>query len=134
MPKYTITYFPARGRAEAARLAFAYGDIDFEDRRLPGAVLFAGREDGTIKAPFKQFPVLEVDGEAIGQSASILRFAAKVAGLYPEDPVVAAKAESILDQIGDITNGLLTAFFHPVEAEKVKTLQVEHFVLLGLLN
>lgn len=34
MPKYTLTYFDMKGRAESLRLAFAIGKIEFEDRRL----------------------------------------------------------------------------------------------------
>ena len=33
-PQITLTYFDARGRTEAARLAFIVGDIPFMDRRL----------------------------------------------------------------------------------------------------
>lgn len=34
MPAYKLVYFPARGRAEMIRLAFAYGGIEFEDVRM----------------------------------------------------------------------------------------------------
>jgi len=119
MPSYKLTYFPARGRAEATRLAFAAGGIEWEDVRLPGATLFAGRADGSIATPFEQFPVLTVDGTPVGQSGTIFRFAARAAGLYPADAVQAAVAESICDQVSDIANGLATIFFTPAE-ESVK--------------
>ena len=32
-----LHYFPAKGRAEAIRLAFALGGIKFEDHRFPGS-------------------------------------------------------------------------------------------------
>lgn len=34
MPKYSLTYFNAPGRAEAIRLAFSIGKIEFQDVRL----------------------------------------------------------------------------------------------------
>ena len=34
MPKYTLTYFNFRGRAELARLIFAVADIEYEDERI----------------------------------------------------------------------------------------------------
>ncbi len=36
MPTIKLVYFQARGRAEAIRLALAYGGIEFEDVRMPG--------------------------------------------------------------------------------------------------
>ena len=34
MPKYKLTYFDVRGRAEMTRMAFAAGGIEFEDCRV----------------------------------------------------------------------------------------------------
>jgi glutathione S-transferase len=107
MPSYKLYYFQLRGRAEAARMAFAYAGVDFEDIRLPGPTLMAGRADGSIPAPFNQFPVLEVDGVPIAQSYTILRFVAKLSDLYPKDAIQAAIAESIADQAADILQGWL---------------------------
>jgi len=37
MPKYKLTYFDARGRAETIRLVFAAAGIKYEDKRIDGA-------------------------------------------------------------------------------------------------
>lgn len=37
MSSFKVIYFPARGRAEATRLALAFNGVAFEDVRLPGA-------------------------------------------------------------------------------------------------
>ena len=34
MPKYRLTYFNFRGRAELARLIFAVADVEYEDERI----------------------------------------------------------------------------------------------------
>lgn len=34
MPKYVLTYFNIRGRAEPTRLVFKVAGVEFEDRRL----------------------------------------------------------------------------------------------------
>ena len=34
MPKYVLTYFNFRARAELARLLFAVGGVEFEDERV----------------------------------------------------------------------------------------------------
>jgi glutathione S-transferase len=76
-----------------------------------------GRADGTYPAPFSQFPVLVVDGKPLGQSASILRYVAKLAGLVPSDAFEAAVAESQLDQVMDILASMYVVGTTP-EAER----------------
>lgn len=34
MPKYKLSYFPIRGRAEAIRIVFAVAGVEFEDNRV----------------------------------------------------------------------------------------------------
>lgn len=36
MPKYRLTYFNGRGRAEVTRLMFALAGVEFEDKRIQG--------------------------------------------------------------------------------------------------
>ena len=36
MPRYTLTYFNARGRAETTRFMFKMADVDFVDKRIEG--------------------------------------------------------------------------------------------------
>ncbi|CAM9679449.1 unnamed protein product, partial [Sphacelaria rigidula] len=51
-----LTYFDLPGRAEATRLAFAVGDVEFEDKRIS----FDEFADVASGLPFSQVPVLEV--------------------------------------------------------------------------
>jgi glutathione S-transferase len=58
-----------------------------------------------VTSPFRQIPVLEVDGQVIGQTAGIARFCGKLSGLYPKnDDMLAAQIDQILDAATDITN------------------------------
>jgi glutathione S-transferase len=45
---------------------------------------------------------MEVDGEPIAQSQAILRYAGKLSGLYPGDPMAALKVDEILGAIEDV--------------------------------
>lgn len=105
--------------AEPVRLAFAVGDVPFEDVRLPrhGEEWRKIKEAGDI-VPFRQFPVLQADGVIISQSNAILRYAGILAGLYPvKYPVHAAKVDQILGTIQDI-KGRLTPSIYETNLEK----------------
>ena len=47
-------------------------------------------------------PVLEIDGKPMTQSLAISRYAARLAGLYPEDPLKALACDEIMDIWQDI--------------------------------
>ena len=70
-PKYILTYFNARGRAELSRLIFAAANVEYTDNRIDDWP--AGREE----SPLGQLPYLTVDGVKIPQSISIARYLAR---------------------------------------------------------
>ena len=47
-------------------------------------------------APFGQVPLLEVDGVQVTQCDAILRYAGKLAGLYPTDPYQALLCDEVM--------------------------------------
>ena len=97
-------------RAEVSRLALYIGNIDFEDVRMTwredfDTMVNTGKLPYGVTSPFRQIPVLEVDGQAIGQTAGIARFCGKLSGLYPKnDDMLAAQIDQIIDAANDITN------------------------------
>jgi len=97
-------------RAEVSRLSLYIGNIVFEDVRMTwkedfDTMISTGKLPYGVTAPFRQIPVLEVDGQAIGQTAGIARFCGKLSGMYPKgDDILAAKIDQILDAATDITN------------------------------
>jgi len=120
-----VIYFPVRGRAEATRLALAFTGTAFEDIRLPGPELFAAYKE---KAPFGQFPLLEVDGKILAQSGSQLRYVARTCGggvLCPTDSFEAAVAGSVCDQMSDVGGAIYGAFFGSGSDEAAKAKAVE---------
>jgi glutathione S-transferase len=83
MSQLKLSYFDFHGgRAEPIRLALAIGSIAFEDNRFT----FAEFAEVRKTAPFGQVPMLYVDGVQVTQSDAMLRYAGKLAGLYPSDP------------------------------------------------
>lgn len=105
-PKLKLYYFDIKGKGEAIRLLCAFAGLELEDYRFGSRDEFNTlKADGTLA--FGQVPLLEVDGtHKLVQSAAILRYLGKLSGLYPEDPLVAAKVDAILDQETDAFSGV----------------------------
>jgi glutathione S-transferase len=92
VPQLKLSYFDFHGgRAEPIRLALAIGGIAFEDHRFA----FADFAEVRKTAPFGQVPVLHVDGVAVTQSDAMLRYAGKLAGLYPTDAYQALLCDEV---------------------------------------
>ncbi|MSQ98745.1 MAG: glutathione S-transferase [Xanthomonadales bacterium] len=115
MPKLKLTYFAFDGgRGEPIRLALACGKIPFEDHRFPPSD-WPTMKDQT---PLHQVPVMEVDGKVITQSNTLLRYAGKLAGLYPNDPLEAAHCDEAMETIEDIVTKIVPTMFMQDEEEK----------------
>ena len=92
MPSIKLSYFDVHGgRAEPVRLALAIGGIAFEDHRFT----FPDFAEVRKTAPFGQVPLMFVDGVAVTQSDAMLRYAGKLAGLYPSDAYQALLCDEV---------------------------------------
>lgn len=97
-----LIYFPFPfWRAEISRIALYLGGIPFRDRRISGKEFRALRAEE--KFPMQQVPILIADGKVLTQSASIARFCAHLAGIYPTDLWEAAKVDELLDIACELT-------------------------------
>ena len=99
--KIVLTYLPTGGRAEAIRLTFAVGGVPFTDSRVSLEQFLANQTDHS-RFPTEQLPVLEVNGRKYTQAMAILRFAGKLGGLYPFDPMEALAVDEALDHVYEI--------------------------------
>ena len=76
-------------RAEVTRLALFIGDIPFTDYRIEKEEYDTFKKTGQLPnnkiAPFKQLPVLEIDGKIFSQTGAIARYCGKLSGLYPKN-------------------------------------------------
>ena len=93
MSQLKLTYFDVHGgRGEPVRLALAIGGIAFEDHRFS----FAEFPEVRKTTPFGQVPTLEVDGVTVTQCDAMLRYAGKLAGLYPNDTFQALLCDEVM--------------------------------------
>ncbi|VDO25251.1 unnamed protein product [Onchocerca flexuosa] len=81
MSSYKLYYFDFMGRAEIIRLIFAQAEIPYEDIRIQREEWDSYKQ----KMPFKQLPVLEVDGKMLSQSIAIILYLAKKFDLVGEN-------------------------------------------------
>ena len=95
-------------RAEVLRVSLFIKDIPFEDVRVSREEFINLIKTGFLpngkRSPFHQLPVMEVDGEIIGQTGAIARYCGKISNLYADDMLKAAKIDQIIDAATDITN------------------------------
>ena len=93
MSQLKLTYFDVHGgRGEPVRLALAIGGIAFEDHRFS----FAEFPEVRKTTPFGQVPTLKVDGVTETQCDAMLRYAGKLAGLYPNDAFQALLCDEVM--------------------------------------
>ena len=94
-------------RAEVTRLCLYMNDIEFVDHRISDTEKEQFKKNGQLPngmiAPFRQLPVLEVDGKIVAQTGAIARFCGKLAGMYPSDnDFNAARVDQIIEAAQDI--------------------------------
>jgi glutathione S-transferase len=91
-----------RALAEAPQLLLHYAGINFEYQMSWD---YYGKEWSQIKPQisFKQLPVLIVDGKhEIGQSIAILSYIEQLAGLDLSDPIIAGRANAIMQSAQEL--------------------------------
>ena len=116
-------------RAEVLRVSLFISNIPFEDVRISREEFINMIKTGYLpngkKVPFHQLPVIEVDGEIIGQTGAIARYCGKISNLYSNDKINAAKIDQIIDAATDITN-----LVSPTIREKDEHKKIEDRLLL----
>ena len=119
MSQLKLTYFDFHGgRGEPIRLALAIGGVAFEDHRFS----FAEFPEIRKTAPFGQVPTLEVDGLIVTQCDAILRYAGKLAGLYPNDALQALLCDEVMYVVEESTVKLGPSFRMSGEEQKAARL------------
>ena len=115
MPKLKLSYFDFHGgRAEPVRLALHIGGIAFEDHRFTHAEFAEVRKT----TPFGQVPTLTVDDTMVTQSDAMLRYAGKLAGLYPTDAFQALLCDEVAYVVEEASMKLGPTFRMTGDAQK----------------
>jgi glutathione S-transferase len=107
MADYRLTYFDfPGGRGEPIRIALHAAGLVFEDHRISFDEFLQTRE----RMRFNCAPVLRIDDVEITQSNAMLRYAGKLAGLYPEDTTQALYCDEAMDAVEDLLHHIVHTF------------------------
>lgn len=123
MTVHEVVYFDAPGRAEAIRVCLYIAsqkegsDVDFKDTRIEGKD-WAALKPAT---PLGSIPLLKLEGFTHVQSLSLARYAAKLADLYPTDPVQAMYVDEVMETL----NEMISSFPTSKDEEEKKKLREE---------
>uniref|UniRef100_A0AC35TH04 Glutathione transferase n=1 Tax=Rhabditophanes sp. KR3021 TaxID=114890 RepID=A0AC35TH04_9BILA len=126
--KITLTYFDGQGRAEVSRIILNYGGQEFEDKRV---TFDKGWTDIKEQQPFKQLPVLEVDGSQIAQTIAIQTFLAKRYNLVGENDIEEALNLQFVIAMDDVQSNGKSMYYERDPAKKheiYKVFEAEHIV------
>lgn len=128
-PALRLRYLPFQAMAESTRFMLALKDIAFTDEVIWGPVFSQERRSGAF--PFGKVPVITTrDGErevVVAQSGSIARFAAKLAGVYPDDPVRCARSDAVFEAAAEMcTINPLINCYTGSEYQRVKGFYFTH--------
>lgn len=104
--RYTLSYFDGRGLAELPRTLFAtvgrFPGAGFEDVRLSSEEFRALKGTGDLAQNLNRMPVLNHNGEVIGESKAIARYLAKKFGLFGTTDIEAAHIDAICEHLADV--------------------------------
>ena len=115
-------------RAEISRLPLFIANIKFDDVRPSDDDWDYAKENGKMKdgtiIPFRELPVLLINGESIAQTMAIARICGKLGGMYPEDIIEAGKVDQIVVAVENI-NALLSPSMKESDPTKKKAMRKE---------
>ncbi|KAI4471544.1 glutathione s-transferase [Holotrichia oblita] len=114
MSEIKYTYFDAKAAGEAIRLLMKYGCIDFIDNRIS----FEDWPKVKSTMPYRQVPILEIDGKMAHQSTAIARYFAKRVKLVGNNAWEDMEIDAVVDTINDFTSKIQACFYEQDAAVK----------------
>lgn len=105
---YRLLYLSLRGRGEPIRWILKALELEYEEERID---LFSEWPSRKEDFEWQQTPVLEVDGERLGQTTVICRFLGEKHKLAVEDPWTATRQQEAVEYLHDVSGMAASAFY-----------------------
>ena len=115
---HELVYFAFKGRGEAIRVMLHAAGVEWKD------TTFEFSEWPAIKptTQLESVPILKLDGTTYSQSLALMRYAGKLAGFYPDDPLEALKVDQALDSLSEV----MSKAPRSKDDEELKKLRMEY--------
>lgn len=121
MPTYKLTYFNAKGIAEAIRMLLSYSGKEFQDVRVEYSDWVNNLKH---KMYFGKLPILEIDDKVVHQSMAICRYLGEEAGLSGKNNWENLQIDMTADSFLDFKTHVVDLFFEKEKEVKKKKLLV----------
>eukprot|EP00117_Sycon_ciliatum_P025554 scpid60868/ scgid21188/ Glutathione S-transferase 1 len=117
MPKYVLTYFNARARAELSRLALVYAGADWEDKRVQGETWQELKPNSQLKF----LPELSVEGGyRLSESTVMAQYIADKHNFGGSNAEERGLVCMIVKHLDDLFTNIVKAHFEKDEAKKAE--------------
>lgn len=98
--KPTLVYWNLHGRGDFCQAMLYAGGIEYDLDDATANTWPAPKDE----APFGQLPYFKHGDLTLAQNGAITRYCARLAGIYPTDPVEASKCDMYIEEVMDIFN------------------------------
>lgn len=114
---HELIYFESPGYAEPTRLCLELSQVSWKNTTVDWDGFQALKENGEL--PWGFLPILKTPQGTIAESDALMRYAAALAGIEPEDLYVRAKVDELLDVMDEWRSSFSTTFYIEDLDEKI---------------
>lgn len=114
---HELIYFESPGYAEPTRLCLELSQVSWKNTTVDWDGFQALKENGEL--PWGFLPILKTPQGTIAESDALMRYAAALAGIEPEDLYVRAKVDELLDVMDEWRSSFSTTFYIEDIDEKI---------------
>ena len=100
LPKPSIIYWNVHGRGDFCQALLYAGSVSYDLDDSTANAWPSTKEE----SPYGQLPYMKHGPHTIGQGGAINRYCAKLAGIFPSDPIEAAICDMHIEEVMDIYN------------------------------
>jgi len=114
---HELVYFEGPGYAEPTRLCLEISEVPWKNTTVDWDGYLTMKKNGEL--PWGFLPILKTPQGTIAESDALMRYAAALAGIEPEDLYVRAKVDELLDVMDEWRSSFSTTFYIEDIDEKI---------------